>query len=130
MKDTAPIFCLFHSIMVMSQKRWTPPHLHTWAGSTAWMQVRDLCQEETIYKCCRHNSMAQTGMTCTASLQAPQSVSTPPSHPAPTLSCIPPTWQVSTPLRAGRLTAKVQPFSVVHAFTWENHIPKIHITEN
>lgn len=130
MKDTAPIFCLFHSIMVMSQKRWTPPHLHTWAGSTAWMQVRDLCQEETIYKCCRHNSIAQTGMTCTASLQAPQSVSTPPSHPAPTLSCIPPAWQVSTPLRAGRLTAKVQPFSVVHAFTWENHIPKIHITEN
>lgn len=99
-----------------------PTYCCTWAGRTAWMKVRDLCQEETIYKCCRHNPMAQTGLTCTASFWAPQSVSTPPPpppppHPAPTLSCTPPAWEVSTPPRAGRLTGKVQPFSVVYAFT-------------
>lgn len=78
------------SSLVMPQNRWTPPHPHklcTWADGIAWTQVRDLHQEETINKSCRHSPMAGIRMTCTASLQAPQSVSTLPPRGADTRDC-------------------------------------------
>lgn len=124
-KDTALIFGLFHSLNCGdSPEEVTPPHLPTAAPGwqhRAWTQVRDLQELQT-----RPHGTDRDGLycLCTLVLQALQSVSTPPPHPAPAFSCAPPAWQVSTPPRAGRFTAKVQPFSWGHAFTWENHIPK------
>lgn len=73
----------------------------------------------TRKKSCRHSPMAEIGITCTASLEFP--IVCLHSHhraqiqelselavPARTFFCVPPLWQVSAPLRAGRPTAKVQ----------------------
>lgn len=66
-------------------------HLPTYISPTqalhlGWQYSLDhrweICNsKKPIFKSCRHSPMAEIGMTCTASLQTPQTVSTPPPPP-------------------------------------------------